>query len=127
MRRICLKGLCKKEKNDSSHFARATSDEIREMLEVYGDFIKLAVDVERNVLAGGGKLHADCEAVLLENGSNNDNVWGADWYPFSQKVEYEAMLNIRPRLGNRSMFLQDPELRAMIATIVDNLSRGIQP
>lgn len=65
---------------------RVTSDEVRDMLQVFGDFIKLAVDVERGILAGGGALHADCEAVLLENGSNNDDVWGADWYPFTQQI-----------------------------------------
>lgn len=108
-------------------YTQATSQEIREMLEVYGDYIKLAVDVERNVLAGGGKLHADCEAVLLEDGSDNDNIWGADWYPSSQTLEYEAMLNIRPRLGNRSMYLQNPELRNKIAQITDALLRGVLP
>ena len=108
-------------------YTRATPQEIREMLEVYGDYIKLAVDVERNVLAGGGKLHADCESVLLDNGSENDSVWGADWYPFSQKIEFEAMLNIRPRLGNRSMYLQNPDLRERIARITDNLLRDVMP
>nr|WP_277989900.1 DUF5674 family protein [Phormidium pseudopriestleyi] len=39
------------------------------MLETLDDYIKLAVDIERKILAGGGELHADCEAVLLENGS----------------------------------------------------------
>jgi len=108
-------------------YTRATPQEIKEMLEVYGDFIKLAVDVERNVLAGGGKLHADCEAVLLDDGSNNDYIWGADWYPFSQKLEFEAMLNIRPRLGNRSMYLQSAELRERIAIVAGNLLTGVMP
>jgi hypothetical protein len=108
-------------------YVPATPDQIRDMLEVYGDFIKLAVDVERNVLAGRGQLHADCEAVLLEDGSNNDFVWGADWYPLSQKLEYEAMLNIRPRLGNRSIYLQNPDLRDKIAEIVNRLLRGVLP
>ena len=104
---------------------RATPDELHDMLQVFGDFIKLAVDVEREVLAGGGALHADCEAVLLENGSNNDNVWGADWYPATQQLSFEAMLNIRPRLGNRSMYLQNPELRARVTRVVDALLRGV--
>ncbi len=95
------------------------------MLEVFGDFIKLAVDVERGILAGGGALHADCEALLLEYGSNKDNVWGADWYPFTQVLAYEAMLNIRPRLGNRSMYLQNPLLRNKIDQIVGSPLKGV--
>jgi hypothetical protein len=27
------------------------------------------------MLAGGGVLHADCEAVLLEDGSDQTNIW----------------------------------------------------
>jgi hypothetical protein len=42
---------------------------MEEMLQVLGTYIKLAVDLERGILAGGGVLHADCEAVLLEDGS----------------------------------------------------------
>jgi len=32
---------------------------------------KLAVDIERNILAGGSTLHADCEAALLEDEQAN--------------------------------------------------------
>ncbi len=85
------------------------------------------MDVERGILAGGGALHADCEAVLLEEGSNNDDIWGADWYPLTQQLGYEAMLNIRPRLGNRSMYLQNPLLRDKIERIVDDLLKGVVP
>jgi hypothetical protein len=52
---------------------------MREMLEFLGIYIKLVVDVERGILAGGGELHADCEKVLLRDGSRQQDVWGADW------------------------------------------------
>ena len=48
---------------------RATKEQLEEMLEILSSYIKLAVDIERGIWAGGGELHADCEAVLLENGS----------------------------------------------------------
>jgi hypothetical protein len=48
---------------------RATEKEMREMLEELTTYIKLAVDIEREVLAGGGEYHADCEELLLEEGS----------------------------------------------------------
>ena len=65
---------------------RATKEQLEEMLEILNSYIKLAVDIERGILAGGGELHADCEAVLLENGSKQVDIWGADWYPFTQEV-----------------------------------------
>jgi len=96
---------------------RATEKEINEMLEELKTYIKLAVDVERNILAGGGEYHADCEEVLLEDGSRQEDIWGADWYPEHRKVEFGALINIRPHQGNRSMEIEDPKLRDRIETI----------
>lgn len=44
--------------------SRATKKQVDEMLETLGVYIKLAVDIKRSILAGGGALHADCEAAL---------------------------------------------------------------
>ncbi len=92
------------------------------MLETY---VKLAVDIERRVLAGGGAMHADCEAVLLEDGSQQEFIWGADWNPESQEVTFESLINIRPRQNNRSLELQDPELRAKVEQVTRNLLGGV--
>jgi len=52
-------------------------------------------DIEQGIAAGGGALHADCEALLLEAGSQQTDVWGADWIPASQEVRYEATIRAR--------------------------------
>jgi len=62
---------------------KSTPQQIGEMLEALETYIKVAVDVRREVLAGGGMLHADCEAELLKDGSNQQDIWGADWLPTS--------------------------------------------
>jgi hypothetical protein len=99
----------------------ATEAEIRDMLETLQTYIKLAVDVERGVLAGGGEYHADCEEVLLEDGSLQENIWGADWYPDTRTVGFVALINIRPRQGNRGMEIEDPTLRRRIESVVRRL------
>lgn len=91
--------------------SRATPEQMHQMLEALGIYIKLAVDVQRGILAGGGELHADCEQVLLRDGSHQAHLWGADWYPFKQTVGYESIINIRPSANNRWMEIQDPGLR----------------
>ncbi len=58
---------------------RVTAEQINEMLEMLQTYIKLAVDIDRGILAGGGVMHADCEAVLLEDGGQQEYIWGADW------------------------------------------------
>jgi hypothetical protein len=97
---------------------RASEKEIHEMLEELETYIKLAIDVERNVLAGGGEYHADCEEILLKDGSRQEDIWGADWYPESRKVEFGALINIRPNQDNRGMEIEDPKLREKIETII---------
>src|SRR6266498_3322969 len=89
---------------------KATREHIGEMLPVLKDFIKVAVDVRRGILAAGCSLHADCEEVLLANGSMQDDVWGANWYPAEQRAECEAVMNIRPGQNNPSMLILDPRL-----------------
>ncbi len=97
---------------------RATPQQIQEMLQELQTYIKLAVDVRRRMVVGGGALHADCEAVLLDDGSQQGDVWGADWILETKEVRYESLINIRPRLGNRSMRIADPALCATIEAIV---------
>ena len=99
----------------------ATQKEIKEMLQELETYIKLAVDVGRDVLAGWGEYHADCEEALLEDGSLQENVWGADWYPDSKTVAFGALINIRPDQGNRGMEIENPELCKKIETIVRQL------
>lgn len=99
----------------------ATTEQINEMLQELGTFTKLAVDIEREVLAGGGEYHADCEQVLLEDGSQQENIWGADWYPETNTVECIALINIRPRQGNLKMEIQNPALRKRIESIAQRL------
>ena len=100
----------------------ATSEQMLQMSEAFGDaLIKLAVDVERGILAGGGELHADCEVALLEDNSQQQDIWGADWYPLDRQVGFESLINIRPRQGNLSLEVQDPALCLQIESIIRRL------
>ena len=80
----------------------------------FHDMVKVVVDVERGIAAVGGELHADAEALLLENGSRQDDLWGANYYPGRGRdgcIEFTSLINIRPAQGNRSMTIEDPSLR----------------
>ena len=98
----------------------ATAQDVKEMLEVHESYIKVAVDIRRGVLAGGGEFHADCESVLVEDGSQREDVWGADWLPDAQVVRCSALINIRPRV-NAAMDIQDPTIRQQVEAIVRRL------
>ena len=90
----------------------------------FEDIVKYVVDVERGVAAVGGELHPDEEAVLLEDGSRQDDLWGASYYPGegpSACIEYTSLINVRPSAGNPSMVVEDEALRERIREITHAL------
>ena len=105
--------------------SRATKQQMEEMLQTLSTYIKLAVDIQQGILAGGGVLDADCESALLEDGSKQEDIWGADWNPFSQQVTFEALINIRPRQNNPSLDILDLTIRKRVAEITHQLLRNI--
>ena len=90
----------------------------------FGDLVKAVVDVERGVMAVDAELHSDQEALLLETGSVQGDLWGINLYPGlvdEDFIEFDAIINLRPSQGNRSRGVQDPQIRARIVEIVDLL------
>ena len=90
----------------------------------FGDFVKAVVDVGRGVMAIGGELHADEEAVLLEAGALQTDLWGINLYPDRAEpelVEFDSMINVRPSQGNRSRGVDDAAVRRRIGEIVGRL------
>jgi len=95
----------------------ATLQQLSEMLEVYPTMIKIVVDIRRNILSGGGEMHADCESALLTLGCEQDDIWGANWYPAEGRIEFESLINIRPRMGNRSLVIQSESVRRLVESV----------
>ncbi len=104
---------------------RATREQLEEMLKIWGVFIKIVVDVEREILAGGSEKHYQCEEELLSDGSRQRDLWGADWNPYTQTIYFESIINIRPSQNNRTMIVQSLELRERITKITTTLLGGI--
>jgi len=105
----------------------ATPKQIEQMLQTLELYIKIAVDIEQGILAGGGEKHAECELALLANGSHQKDLWGADWMPYTQTMAYESIINIRPSQNNRSMIIQDPTIRERVTQITQRLIGGYEP
>ena len=100
------------------------SELVRLVSAYFGDMVKIVVDVRREVVAVGGERHADAEQLLLEQGSRQADLWGANYYPgrgAEGYLEYTALINIRPSQGNPSMEVQDVGTRSSIRSIVGRL------
>jgi hypothetical protein len=83
----------------------------------FGDMVKGVIDIETGTLALGGELHADQEALLLQKGHNQESLWGFNIYiseAFPENIEFDSMINIRPRQNNRSRTIEDPKIQEAI-------------
>ena len=99
--------------------------ELLEMAEkMFGNLVKAVVDVEKGIMAIDAELHADAEAYLLENGSNQRNLWGINLYPEvhgDDFIEFDSMTNLRPSQGNRSRGVEDIKIQEQIKEVVNKL------
>ncbi len=102
-------------------------DELKTMSEkMYENLVKAVVDLDKGIMAVDAEFHADQEAALLEQGSEQKNLWGINLYPNlvnddEQWIEFDSMINIRPHEGNRSRYVEDPKIREKIKIIVNKL------
>ena len=89
--------------------------------EMFGDLVKAVVDVDSGLLAVDAELHADLEALLLEKGSQQKNLWGINIYPGltgGDFIEFDSMINVRPSQHNMSRGVTDEKLRLKVLEVV---------
>ena len=86
---------------------------MRQMLLTLGTYIKIAIDIQREILVGGGELHADCERVLIKSGSQQSQIWGVDWYPAKQTIGYESIINLRSTIYALTSMIAGGEFTAV--------------
>lgn len=94
--------------------------------DFYGEMIKGVVDVDRKILALNAELHSDLEKLLLEDGSNQESLWGINLYPDVEGddfIEFDSLINISPRRNNFSRDVEDKAVREKISLIVNDLVR----
>lgn len=100
--------------------------ELKKMSEkMFGKLVKAVVDIEREIMAVDAELHVDLESLLLDNDSEQHNLWGINFHPDNvsdqEWVEFDSMINIRPALENRSRHVENPQVREKIMRVVAKL------
>jgi len=97
---------------------------LKEHNHFFKDMIKAVVDLKREVIALDGELHADLEALLIEKGSKQEDLWGINLYlekPLKEKIEYTALINIRPSQDNPGMEVEKIQTKNDIEKIVSKI------
>lgn len=90
----------------------------------FNDLVKAVVDIELGIMAVDAELHADQERVLLERGSKQEDLWGINLLPHNDDdswIQFDSMINIRPRQNNRSRGIEDEQIRQRIKAVVKKL------
>jgi len=100
---------------------KAKKEEIKKMAEDFDGYIKVVVDVEREILSGGGERHVDLEQRLLKEGSKQSDLWGGGLDLETKEIDYNSIINLRPNQDNPSRDILSTELRKKFDKIVKSL------
>ena len=104
---------------------KISKDELKQLAKKrFGDLVKAVIDIKRGIMALGGELHADEEAELLKNGSEQLDLWGINIYPDesgNKSIEFDSVINIRPSQNNRSRDIESSEIKEKIKHIIKDL------
>ena len=90
--------------------------------DTFGDLVKAVVDARLGMVALNAEVQSDLEALLIENGSRQDDLWGINFYPDldgDDFIEFDSMINVRPSRGNTTRGVEDPTMRNRIVEIVN--------
>jgi len=93
--------------------------------KMFEPIVKAVVDINRKIVVIDADLHSDEEMFLLENGSKQEDLWGVNLWPdkygTNDFVEFDSMINLRPRQKNRSRGVEDAGTRKLIIEIINEV------
>lgn len=97
---------------------KVSKEDLKSAAEDYfGEYIKIVVDIETEMIAIGGEWHADGERQLLNAGCQQANLWGGGLDLIKNQINYSAMTNIKP-LVNKTHVIEDSKLRGIFDNII---------
>lgn len=100
---------------------RLTPDDLNQFRnQPYENLIKFVVDLEQEIIALGGEMHADAEQLLLNRGCHQVSLWGGNLWPWQMPVllEYVSLINIRPSQQNFGMEVNSDIIKKQIYEVV---------
>ena len=104
--------------------SKATPEEIKLVSEYFHGFIKVVVDIEKEILCAGADRHVDEEQELLGKGSKQSNLWGGGIDMETGEIDYNSMINLRPNQDNPSRDIMSKEIRDKFDAIVNQILRS---
>lgn len=105
---------------------KISNKELKVMSEkMFDGLVKAVVDIKREIMVIDAEMHADQEEYLLQQGSEQKDLWGINFYPddvgSKDWLEFDSMINLRPSQNNRSRSVESEEIRNKIIEVVEKL------
>ena len=92
----------------SSPFTKEEIGKLKEMFDVY---IKTVIDIEKKMCSAGSDRHFESEKILLDENSEQSDVWGGGIDIETKIIDCNSFINVRPKDNNTSNEIQDQKLR----------------
>jgi len=104
---------------------RQKADEgiLKKAAEDLKGYVKVVADIHRKILSAGGQLHTDGEKLMLQDGSKQADLWGGGIDLETGEIDFDSMINIRPKQGNASREVLDKNIRRQMETMIRDLLR----
>ena len=101
--------------------SKAGENELKEAAQDFDGYIKVVVDIQKQILSAGGTKHVDGEALLLKDGSKQADLWGGGLDLETGEVDFDSMINLRPSQNNTSREVLDKNIRQKIEAVIRKL------
>ena len=90
-----------------------TKDEIEKLRKEFDDYIKTVIDLTKKTCSAGSNRHFESEKILLEQGSNQSDIWGGGIDIDTKEIDFNSFINIRPIDNNTSNDILDARKRKL--------------
>lgn len=82
--------------------------------------IKAVVDIKRNILAAGSEWHHEARDLLVKDGSDSDDLWGARVNIKTGAISFKSQIN-EGRVGAENNEVTDQETRSEVEVVIHSL------
>lgn len=89
-------------------------EDFKRARENYQTYIKITIDLEKEILALGGEYHADAEKMLLARGSKQENIWGGGVNLETGQFETNAIINLKVGRNDSTEILDPPKRKKFL-------------
>ena len=102
-----------------------TKEEIQKLRERFDVYIKTVIDIGSDVCSAGADRNFEMEKILLDQCSQQSNLWGGGIDVDTKTIDCNSFINVRPADNNSSNEIQNPEKRKKFETLMASFFREI--